>query len=67
MAAAANTMQAMDMLLPKPFFSYQTPRQAPGNSSVMRPYLGRKSPKIRQAKAAIAKATAKTSTSFGQS
>ena len=65
-AAAAQAVKAKAMLLPRAFFSGHRPRQAPGNSSVIRPIDGMKRPVIRQQTARMAKQVAITSASRAQ-
>ena len=62
-AAAAQIPAPIAMLSPKPFFSSQRPRQAPGKMSLIRPIDGAKRAAMSDATARMAKLTPSTSAS----
>ena len=65
-AAAICVTAARAMTLPSEFFSTHTPRQAPGNNSVIRPQSGFSTASISDSTPIIAKAVASTSRKRGQ-
>ncbi len=66
MAAAAKFRVAIAIRAPKVFFSTNSPRQAPGKISVIRPSEGTATATTSDMIVMAAKATARTSTSSGQ-
>ena len=66
-AAAASRPKPLAMWPPSAFFSFHSPRQAPGNRVVIRPQLGTRTAIRKQPTMMTAKAVAITSASSGQS